>query len=74
MAHDPDLQKATPHDIQVSFEKRAAIDNITAIKADDIEISGEEGRLVLSASYEVKIPLGGNISCLLAFNPSSESK
>jgi hypothetical protein len=71
MAHDPDLQKASPHDIQVSFDKRASIDNIKAIKADDIEISSEDGRMVLSASYEVKVPLGGNVSFLLTFNPSS---
>ena len=71
MVHDPDLQKASPHDIQVSFDKRASIDNITAIKAGDIEISNEDGRMVLSASYEVKVPVGGNVSFLLTFNPSS---
>jgi hypothetical protein len=71
MVHDPDLQKASPHDIQVSFDKRATIDNIKAIKAEDIEISSEDGRMVLSASYEVKVPLGGNVSFLLSFNPSS---
>ena len=71
MAHDPDLQKASPHDIQVSFDKRASIDNIKAIKAEDIEISSEDGRMVLSASYEVRVPLGGNVSFLLSFNPSS---
>lgn len=74
MAHDPDMQKATPHEIQVSFNKRASIDNISAIKAEDIDISGEEGRLVLSAHYEVKIPLSGNVSFLLTFDPSSASK
>ncbi len=74
MAHDPDLQKATPHDVKVSFEKRAVIDNITAIKAGDIEISSDNGKPVLSASYPVKIPLGGNISLLIEFNPSSAGK
>lgn len=71
MVHDPDLQKASPHDIQVSFDKRSVIDTITAIKADDIEISNEDGRLVLSASYSVKVPLAGNVSLLIEFNPSS---
>ena len=74
IAHDPDMQKATPHDIQVSFDKRASIDAITAIKSSDIDISGDEGRPLLSASYEVRIPLMGNISFLLSFNPSSASK
>jgi hypothetical protein len=71
MARDPELQKASPHEIQNSFVKYATIDNITAIKAEDIDISSDDGGLVLSASYEVKVPLGGNISFLLSFNPSS---
>lgn len=74
IAHDPDMQKATPHDIQASFEKRAVIDNITAIKAGDIDISSDNGRPVLSASYAAKIPMGGNISLYIEFNPSSAGK
>ena len=71
IAHDPDMQKATPHDIQASFDRRVSIDNITAIKASDIDISSDGGRPVLSARYAVKIPLGGNVSLYLEFNPTS---
>jgi len=72
--HDPDMQKASPREIRISFEKRASIDDITAIKSDEIEISGAggEGNLVLRASYSVKIPLIANISLLMEFNPSSD--
>jgi hypothetical protein len=71
IAHDPDMQKATLHDIQVSFDKRASINAITAIQADDIDISADGGRPELSAHYFVKIPLFANISLDLEFNPSS---
>ena len=71
IAHDPDMQKATPHDIRASFDRRSSIDNIKAIKSDDIEIAADQGRLVLSASYFVKVPLAGNISLYLDFNPTS---
>ena len=71
MARAPDLQNASPAEIMKSFVARAAIDDITAIKADDIDISTDDGKLVLSASYEVKVPVGGNVSLLLTFNPSS---
>ena len=71
IANDPAMQKAKPAEIRMSFSKRASIDNITAIKAEDIEIESDEGKLVLSASYPVKIPLGGNLSLYLEFNPSS---
>jgi Domain of unknown function (DUF4845) len=74
IAHDPDMQKATPHDIQASFDRRASIDNITAIKASDIDISSDGGVPVLSASYPVKIPLVGNVSLYIEFNPSSAGK
>ena len=74
MARDPDLQKATPQEISAAFSRRASIDNITAIKAEDIDISSDEGRPNLSASYSVKIPLVANISLFIEFHPSSASQ
>ena len=71
IANDPEMQKAKPGEIRLSFAKRASIENVTAIKAEDIEIDNSEGKLVLSASYPVMIPLGGNVSLYLEFNPSS---
>ena len=74
IANDPDMQKAPLRDIRTSFGKRASIDNITAIKAEDIDIAMDAGRPVLSASYAVKIPMAGNVSLCLDFNPGSASK
>jgi hypothetical protein len=71
IAHDPDMQNATPGAIKMSFDKHASIDDITAIKSDDIDISMDGNTPVLSASYPVKIPLVANISIYLEFNPSS---
>lgn len=71
IANDPEMQKASPREIRMSFSKRASIDSITAINADDIEITSNGGRLVLNASYAVKIPLAGNISLYLDFSPAS---
>lgn len=71
IASDPEMKNAKPGEIRLSFGKRASIDNITAIKAEDIEIANDNGRLVLSASYAVKVPLAGNASLYLDFNPSS---
>jgi hypothetical protein len=71
IANDPELQKASVHDIKIAFGKRADIDDISAIKADDIEIAKEGETLVLSANYSVVIPLVANISLYLDFNPTS---
>lgn len=70
--NDPDMQKASVRDIRASFSRRASIDNITAIKAEDIVIDNSSGKPVLSASYAVKIPLAGNISLYLDFNSASK--
>lgn len=71
IANDPEMQNANVRDIKMSFSKRASIDDIGAITADDIEIVKEDGQLTLSASYSVKIPLVANVSLFLDFNPTS---
>jgi hypothetical protein len=71
IAGDPEMQKAKPSEIRMSFSKRISIDNVTAIKAEDVDVTSNGGRLVLSASYAVKVPLVGNVSLYLEFNPTS---
>lgn len=72
IANDPDMQKASMRDIRASFTKRASIDNITAISAEDIQINLGSGKPALSASYAVKVPLAGNISLYVEFNSASK--
>ncbi len=72
IVHDPGMDKASPREIRNSFDRRASIDDITAIKSEDIEIASDGGRLDLSANYSVKVPLFGNVSLILEFNPSSD--
>lgn len=71
IAGDPEMQNATIAEIKASYGKRADINYISDITADDLEIVKEEGKLSISASYSVKIPLAGNVTLLLEFNPSS---
>ena len=74
ISSDPNMQNATPHDIMQSFDRRSSVNDITAIRSSDIVISSDGGRPVLSASYSVRIPVAGNISLILEFNPSSAGK
>ena len=67
---DPAMQNASIGEIKMSFRKRADINYITDISPDDIEISKDGGSLSMSASYEVRIPVAGNITLLLELNPS----
>lgn len=75
VSHDPAMQGANVHDLLLSYDRRAAVEGIDAIRSGDIELSkGEDGRPILSAKYPVKIKVGGNVSLLLEFNPTSVGK
>lgn len=66
--HDPDMSRAGLAEMRNSFATRAVIDNVTVIKPEQIQMT-DTG--ILTAQYNVKIPVGGNISLLLEFNPRS---
>ena len=74
VAHDPEMKSLQAHEIRAAFSKRAAMSDITNVKAEDIEVTKDDSGLTLSVSYAVKIPLIGNASLVLEFNPSSASK
>lgn len=68
---DPAMRDAPISAIEMAYRKRANINYIEDLKVEDIQIVREGGMLSLSASYEVRIPLVGNVNLVLAFNPSS---
>ena len=68
---DPAMQNAPISAVEMAYAKRANINYITDLKVEDIDVVREGGQFSLSASYEVRIPLAGNVSLVLAFNPSS---
>jgi hypothetical protein len=72
IAQDSEMRTASLHDIKESYTKRASINYITDITAEDIDIDKSNGQLILSANYSVKIPIVGNATLLLEFNPSSQ--
>ena len=74
IVNDPEMQGAQSKSIRDSFSKRVMMNNINVVTANDIEIVKDARGLSLSISYQVKIPLTGNASLLLEFNPSSVKK
>lgn len=74
IAHDPEMQAAPVRNIRDSYGKRAMMNNISIVGQDDIEIEKDASGLSLSASYQMKIPLAGNVSLILDFNPNSSGK
>ncbi|MCE9550213.1 MAG: DUF4845 domain-containing protein [Betaproteobacteria bacterium] len=74
IVNDPEMQGAQSKSIRESFSKRTMMNNINIVTANDIEIVKDARGLSLGISYQVKIPLIGNASLLLEFNPSSVKK
>ena len=56
-----------PHDIRVAFDKQADVSYITSISGKDLQITGSGDDVVVSFSYEKKIPLFGPASLLLDY-------
>ena len=72
ITQDSSMQDASVGDIRDAYFKRAnTMNDITRVMPGDVEIIKENGRLSLSATYNVKIPFAGNVSLLLEFHPAS---
>jgi hypothetical protein len=71
MRNAGDLKNSTPKEIRASFERRATVDNITAIKPEELEISKEGEEAVVTATYSQKVPIMGNVSACLDFSAST---
>jgi hypothetical protein len=58
-------------EIRKAFGRRAAIDNITVVTPEELEISKDGGDVVISFAYAKKIPLFANVSVLIDFAAST---
>ena len=59
-------------EIRKAFDSRATIDDITSIKAADLEVTKEGGQVVINASFRKEIPLAGNVGVYINFLASSK--
>ena len=71
MAKDPGFAAMNAKEIRDSFERRTAIDYVSAVKAEDLDIGKDNGENVVSVEYSQKIPLAFNISACLDFSAST---
>jgi hypothetical protein len=69
-----ELRNATVADVRKAFDSRAAIDDITAVRAADLEVTKDGNGIVVGFAYEKRIPLFSNISVLIDFAASSKTQ
>ena len=67
-------QSSNQAQVRASFDKQVIAGYITTLKGKDLDITIENGRMVVSFSYEKRIPLVGPASLLLEFNGSTANK
>jgi hypothetical protein len=65
---------ATPVEIRRAFDARAAIDDIVAVRASDLEITKEGGAVVIGFAYRKEVPLFANLGVYIDFAASSKSE
>lgn len=62
---------ASVADVRNAFDRQANVDYISSLKGEDLDISKEGGAVIISFTYEKRIPLVANVSLLLDFTGSS---
>ena len=63
-----------PAEIRKAFDSRAAVDDFTAVKGSDLEITKEGGQVVVRASYRKEVPLFWNLGLYWDFVASSKDE
>lgn len=70
-AINTDAKEATPVDIRNQFALKASADYLTDIKPRDLDITKENGVVVVSITYTRSVPLFANVSLLFDFEASN---
>jgi hypothetical protein len=63
--------KGTVKEIRASFERRNAIEDVKAVRGEDLEIGKEAGETVVTANWSKRIDMVGNLAACLDFTVSS---
>ncbi len=74
MSASEEVKTGTVVEIRTSFDRRAVIDNIVAIKGVDLEISKDNNETVVSAAWQQRIALMPGYTLLVDFAVSTTDK
>ena len=72
MGQSEGLKSMSNADIRKDFQKRASVGYVTVVKPADLSVDRSGGTPVLSAEYEYRTPLVGNVSLVVDFSASSD--
>ncbi|MEW6119723.1 MAG: DUF4845 domain-containing protein [Pseudomonadota bacterium] len=72
MGQDSELKDKSNGEIRTDFSKRAGAGYVSVVKGEDLTISREGGVPVITADYEFRTALVGNVSLVIDFSASSD--
>ena len=72
MGQDPEIRSKSNAEIRDSFSKRAGVSYVTVVKPEDLSIDRSGGVPVITAEYEFRTKLVGNVSLVVDFSASSD--
>ena len=71
VARSPESRTSVP-EARAAFDRRAAIDSISAVTSKDLEVVKQGDGVAISTNWAVKVPLFYNISACMDFEARSE--
>ena len=69
---EPGIGSKNAREIVSLVEKRLDINNVSSVSGDDIFVERLGGTMTISAEYEVREPMLGNVEIVVSFNKSVE--
>jgi hypothetical protein len=72
LARGPEGRGGNPAEVMAAFRKRAQVDDIQAVTAEDLSVEKDGNETVIVAAYSTKVKLFGNLSACIDFEASSK--
>ncbi len=72
MGQESELKSKSNAEIRDDFSKRASVGYVTVVKPEDLSVERQGGVPVITAAYEFRTKLVGNVSLVVDFSASSD--
>jgi len=72
MGQEAELKSKSNAEIRSDFSKRASVGYVTVVKPEDLSVERQGGVPVITAAYEFRTKLVGNVSLVVDFSASSD--
>ena len=72
MRQEPGIAAKTPREVVAMIEKRLDINMVEGITADDIFVEKRGDTMTISAEYEIREKMLGNVDVIISFNKTVE--